>query len=540
MMMTEWKDAPADERTQVLVIGAGLAGLSTAAFLARRGIDVLVVEKHPGTSPHPRAVGQTPRTMELLSTAGVADAVRAAGAGLGGGLTIKIAESVHGQVFHTILEDLKDVDTSRMSPAPWCMATQDKVEPILAEQAEKSGARTRFSTEVVDVAQDADGVSVRLLDRWTERLTTVRADYLVAADGHRSPTRERLDIPRTGPGALSNVVGVLFEANLTKPLKDRTMSLYYLRNPHFTAAFGGTTEENRYIFACEYHPERGESVRDFPPERITELLRIALDEPELAPHILSVQPWEMAARIADKFRDGRIFLAGDAVKVTPPTGGMGGNTAVCDGFDLAWKLAAVCRGEAGPGLLDSYEAERKPFAEQVVNTSLHNAKARMAPDLDLSGRPEPIDQLGIWFGLRAISGATLIPPGDTDLVEDPADPSGRPGFRAPHLWLERGGDRVSTVDLFGADWVLFTGTEGGLWHQAATATARELGISVAAYGLGPDLVDPTGGEFESRYGLAGGGASLVRPDGVVAWHTDTEPADPAATLLSVLRRLLDR
>ncbi|HEX3787313.1 MAG TPA: FAD-dependent oxidoreductase [Pseudonocardiaceae bacterium] len=539
MTNTWWAKLPADELTQVLVVGAGLAGLSTAMFLARRGVDVVVVERHASTSPHPRASGQPPHTMELLRVAGIADEVRAASFGLDQGLVIRIAESVHGRVFTTIMQNYADFDTSALSPAPWGMATQDRVEPIMAARAELSGASIRFSTEVVGVEQDADGVSVRLLDRWSERLSTVRADYLVAADGHRSPIRERLGIARHGPGSLGSLVGVLFEAELTRPTDEGAAALYYLRNKHFTGAFGRTAEENRYIFACDYHPERGESLADFTQQRLTELIRIALDEPDLAPHLLSVQSWEMAARVAEKFRVGRIFLAGDAAKVTPPTGGLGGNTAIGDGYDLGWKLAAVLHGEAGAGLLDSYQPERRPYAEQVVNLSLHNAKARLNPELDLTGLPEPLDMFELSFGYRVRSEAVLISDNDPAPAEDPHRPSGRPGFRAPHVRLLRDGVELSTIDLFGDGWVLLTAEAGGLWHEAARHTASRLGVPLVSHGLGADLADPDG-LLTERYGIDSSGASLVRPDGVIAWRCEREPADPAGALRTALSQLLCR
>ena len=164
-------------------------------------------------------------------------------------------------------------------------------------------------------------------------------------------------------------------------------------------------------------------------------------------------------------RDGRVFEA-DSVE---------------DAFDLAWKLAAVLIGQAGPGLLDSYELEQRPAVE--------------------------------------------------------AD--GRPGSRAPHVWLYRHGAKVSTVDFIGTDWVLFTGAEGGIWHEAAKHVAERLGIEMTTVGLGPDLTDADG-RFVQRYGIGHGGASLVRPDGVVAWRTAFEVDDAAGTLHGVLSRLLDR
>lgn len=540
MTTSEWQRLPADEQTEVLVVGAGLAGLSTAMFLAQRGIDVLVVDKHPNTSLHPRAAGQHPRTMELFRVAGIDQAVLDASYGLDRGLVIRIAESVHGRVLHTVMENLNEHDTAALSPAPWGMATQDVVEPIMRARAEKFGARIRFSTELVAFEQDAAGVSVRLLNRWTEQLSTVRADYLVAADGHRSPVRERLGIARHGTGTLGNLVGVLFEAELRQLVDDGAAVVYHLRNPEFTGAFAGTSVRNRYIFGCDYHPERGESLADFTPDRLVGLIRIALDDPDLEPHILGVQAWEMAARVAERFRAGRVFLAGDAAKVTPPTGGLGGNTAVGDGFDLAWKLATVLRGEAGPGLLDSYAAEREPFAEQVVNRSLHNAKERAFPHLDISGLPAPLDHYALVFGLRNRSNAVLIDDDDPVLAEDPYRPSGRPGFRAPHVRLVWEGDEVSTVDMFGESWVLLTADGGSAWPAAATAVAEELGISVVPYGLGPDLVEVSAGELAARYGIGARGASLVRPDGVVAWRCAHLTDDPVGELRAVLTRLLDR
>lgn len=519
------------ERTSVLVAGAGLAGCSTALFLADRGIDVLLVERHPGTSIHPRATGQFPRTMELLRVGGVADKVMAASYGLGSGLTIKIAESVRGKVFQTILRGIEDVDTSLISPAPWGMASQDLVEPILLERAVELGARARFATELVSFQQDGHGVTARLLDVASGRLSTVRANYLIAADGHRSPIREQLGIPRHGKGPLSHAVGVLFDADLSEHIDEDSVALYYLKNPAFTGVFINTSTPDRHLMSFDYRPDRGESVADFTDARVTELIRIGLDDPTLNPDIKAVQAWELAASVADRFADGRVFLVGDAAKVTPPTGGMGGNTAIGDGYDIAWKLADVLTGVAGPGLLDSYQSERGPYAEQVVIRSLHNAKERLLPTLDLSDIPEPLDHLGLSFGFRCRSAAVLADDDDPALTEDPTNPTGRPGFRAPHVSIVVGDTGMSTVDLFGSGWVLLAGDVE--WQGAV------VDLPVRCYRLGADLSEPTG-RLAAAYGIGAFGASLIRPDGVVAWRADTLPTDPAGTLTSVLDRVLAR
>jgi aklavinone 12-hydroxylase len=526
-------------RTQVLVVGAGIAGAATSMFLADRGIDALVVERHPGTSLHPKAGGQNPRTMELLRTAGVAEEVLAANPfSAGDAFQITIATSARGAVLKQIAAGDETRPWDALSPLPMGLATQVQMEPIMLGRARELGARVRFDTELVSFEQDTLGVTARLVHRPTGTLSQVRADYLLAADGHRSPIRERLGIGRHGWGNLSHHAGIVFDTEPAR-LADLAGSLYYLQNPEFTGVFGSTHVPGRFIFTVEYDPARGESIDDFTPERCTALIRLGLDDPDLKPDLRSVQAWEMAARVADTFRAGRVFLAGDAARVMPPTGGLGGNTAIADGFDLAWKLAAVLRDQAGPGLLGSYDAERRPVAELVVAESLANYVDRMAPQLRTAALPEPLGYMEVVFGIRQRSEAVLVDDEDQAPVEDPRRPSGRPGFRAPHVPLRQGGTSVSTVDFFGRDWVLLTGTEGGVWHQAAKHVADRLGIVVRTVGLGPGLTDPDD-RLVRAYGIGHGGASLVRPDGVVAWRTDFEVADAAGTLQTVLSRLLAR
>jgi 2-polyprenyl-6-methoxyphenol hydroxylase-like FAD-dependent oxidoreductase len=522
-------------RVRVLVAGAGLAGTATAMFLADRGIDTLVVERHPGTSLHPKAAGQHPRTMELLRTAGVADLVDTAG---GASFEIKVVTSARGAVLKTITTNDDPQPWRALSPLAMGRATQVQLEPIMLDRARENGARVRFDTELVSFDQDTLGVTARLVHRPTGTISHVRADYLVAADGHRSPIREQLGIGRHGWGSLSSHAGILFDADPER-LADVTGSLYYLRNPEFTGVFTSTHIPGRFIFAVEYDPARGQSIDDFTPERCAELIRLGLDDPGLPLRLQTVQAWEMAARVADTFRSGRVFLVGDAAKVTPPTGGLGGNTAVADGFDVAWKLAAVLDGQAGPGLLDSYDPERRAFAEAVVAESLANYVDRMAPHLRGDAVPKPVGYLDLVFGFRQRSEAVAVDDEDPAPTENPLEPSGRPGFRAPHVPLLRDGVEVSTVDFFGHDWVLLTGTEGGVWHEAAKHVADRLGIAVRTVGLGPDLTDPAD-RLVRAYGIGHGGASLVRPDGVVAWRTDFDVVDAAGTLQTVLSRLLDR
>ncbi|MFD9967439.1 aklavinone 12-hydroxylase RdmE [Streptomyces sp. NPDC059017] len=534
--------ATADAEVDVLVVGAGLGGLSTTMFLARLGVRVLMAEKHPTTSIHPRAIGQNPRTMELLRLGGIAEQVQQVTdhRGAKGHFTTRVAETVRGEVLDTFEEGFDHLvaTTAPCSPMPWALAWQDQLEPLMRARAVQDGALIRFGTALVSYEQDAHGVTAVLRDRESDAETTVRASYLVAADGDRSPVREGLGIARHGHGSLAHVVGTIFEADLSEVLPKDASGLYYLRNPHFSGIFIGSDRPERHTFLVEYDPGRGESAEDFTHDRCVELVRIGLDAPDLEPKVLDIQRWEMAARIAERWRAGRVFLVGDSAKVVPPTGGLGGNTAIGDGYDLAWKMSAVLTGQAGPGLLDSYETERGLVARLVMDESMHLYASRLAPHLK-DRMAEPAGYAEVILGFRYRSNAVLVDDGDPHRVESPARPSGRPGFRMPHVWVRRAGQRISTVDLFGSGWLLITGEDGAGWTEWALGAGDELGVPVQVHGLATDLSDP-GGELAERFGIGTGGASLIRPDGVVAWRTATSPDDPAATLRDVLARVLSR
>ncbi|GAA3844563.1 FAD-dependent monooxygenase [Saccharothrix violaceirubra] len=505
-------------KVQVLVVGSGLGGASTTLFLARLGIHVLGISKHRGTMPHPRATGQTYRTMELLRVGGVADEVRAGGAT--GGMVIRIAESLGGPVFRTIVHEEDEIDGG-LGPEPYAMASQDHVEPVLVDRARELGAEVRFHTELRSLRQDADGVTALLLDRGTGEEYTVTADYAVGADGGRSLVRTLLGVGRQGPGHLATHIGVIFRGDVGADVGGGRFTLYYLRNPAFTGAFATAHSWPHNLFTVEYDPGSGQTPADFPPERCVDLLRVATDRPDLRPEITAITSWEMSAWVADAFRVGRVFLVGDAAKVTPPTGGLGGNTAIGDGYDVAWKLAAVLRGEAGPGLLDSYEAERRPYARRIVDGSFHNYVERFAPHLAGPDVPAAIDHDTLIMGQRCRSGAVLVE--DDDELEDPRTATGRPGFRVPHVVVGHAGRQVSTVDFTG-EWTLLT-ADHAAWRDAPVRV--------------PELDDPEG-LLARRLGTGPDGASLIRPDGVVAWRTRAVPDDPATTVTRVLDAVLSR
>jgi len=211
----------------------------------------------------------------------------------------------------------------------------------------------------------------------------------------------------------------------------------------------------------------------------------------------------------------------------PPNGGFGGNTGIHDAHNLAWKLALVIKGLAGSGLLDSYETERKPVAVFTVEQSFSRYVARTAPWLAARVQPAPlVDDLRIELGYLYDS--------PLGVHADPRSTCGAPGSRAPHLWLERRGQRVSTIDLAGGRYVLFAGGAGSAWVDAAKEAAnRRGGLPLDAYCIGRDLADP-GGQFLPGFGISSSGASLVRPDGFVAWRCPDHATEPAAVLHAAL------
>jgi putative polyketide hydroxylase len=340
----------------VLVIGGSLVGLTTAALLADHGVRCLVVERHRGMSIHPRFRGITTRTMEIYRGLDLEDAIRKQG-------DVEHELGIVGQAHTLADEDLviagapEEEATTGISPTDIVAFDQDQLEPLLLDRARELGATVRFGTELVEFTQDGMGVTAVLRDRDTGADETMRCAYLVAADGAHSPVRKKLGIPATGPGVLGQRMSMVFRTDLTRALRGRVFFSCLIR------ALGGATLVRRragvWQLAVPYDPT-AEGVADFPPERCVDLLRTATADPGLSAEVLSVLPWEVAAWIADRYEDGRVFLTGDSAHVWPPYGGLNGNTGIQDGHNLAWKLAAVLDGRAAPGLLDTYTSERRP------------------------------------------------------------------------------------------------------------------------------------------------------------------------------------
>ncbi|GAA3273181.1 FAD-dependent monooxygenase [Streptomyces lavendulae] len=539
----------ADVRVPVLVVGGSLVGLSTSLFLSRHGIRHLLVEKHAGTSVHPRGRGINARTMELFRTAGVEPAIRKEASALEANQGILQTQSslVGGE--HKWL--IKAVDPSnalkKFSPTGWCLCSQNNIEPVLAAQSRAQGADVRFATELMSFDQDETGVSAVVKDRETGEHLTVRADYLIAADGPRSPVREALRIRQTGNGELFHNVSIVFRSErLADVLGDLRFIVCYLMKPGADGALLPVDNETQWVFHAPWHPETGETLEDFTDERCVEQIRGAIGVPDLDVEIGGKAPWHAAERVAEQYRVGRVFVVGDAAHEMCPTGAFGSNTGIQDAHNLAWKVAAVLEGAAGPELLHTYEQERLP----VARATSERASARSAEHSHPGYVPPPTMGGGPGSGVLTTAMGYCYPEGAV-LGGDPSRPvipetmrlTGDVGTRAPHMWLTRAGERISLLDLYERSFVLLSGA-GTPWREAAREVARQTGVRLDAYAIGSgpdaDLVQPDGADWAELHALAADGAVLVRPDGFVAWRSEGAVADPRAVLTDALTRLLCR
>jgi 2-polyprenyl-6-methoxyphenol hydroxylase-like FAD-dependent oxidoreductase len=455
------------ERTayDVVVVGAGPAGLTTAVALSRHGVRPLVVERHAGTSIHARATGVSTRTVEILRSWGLQGALEAAAFDCEPAMarTHRVVDppyEVASEGFPT------PAQAHAVSPVAPVACPQDLLEPLLLAQLRERGGEVLFRTEVVGLAQDADGVTLRLRHRDTGAGWPVTAAYAVGADGPRSAVRGLAGIGTDELGRLGDYLAVHFRAQLTGRLPGRPYGIYSTDEGVFVPA-----GRDRWLHGRLLGP--GETAADWTPQRCLAAVRAGTGVADLAARIDAVMPFRMAAAHARAYRSGRVFLVGDAAHTVTPVGGTGLNTAVHAGHNLGWKLAWVLRGWAAEDLLDTYEAERRPVGARVTARSLH-------------------------FGSRTVEAALA------------ADLDGR----APHAWVDAA-RTVSTVDLFDGRLTVLTGRSGWGWRAAAAELAGS-GLPLVALSAGHELADAAG-ELTRAYGLGERGAALVRPDGRLAW-----------------------
>ena len=481
-----------DLEVPVLIAGGSLVGMSAALLLGHHSVRSMVIEHHRGTAIHPRAAQISQRTMEIFRTVGIEQLVREkSGEQFVQDGAIMAVETLAGkEVAHYIAnlnEGVRDV-----SPVERVFISQNLLEPLLKSRAQELGADLRFATDLVSLEQDPGGVIAQVRERDTGREYTVRAQYLIAADGAHSSIRERLGIRMRGHGTFSNSITIYFRADVSPLLRGRNLSVIYVLNPVLRGFFRFEKPFHSGFLAVNALGDPAHPITDVSAgltgEKCLELVHAALGTHDVAVTIENVMHWRAAADTAERFSHGRVFLAGDSAHIMPPNGGFGGNTGIQDAHNLAWKLAWVLRGEAGPELLDTYDAERRPVGAFTTEQAYARYVTRTAPYLGTEGIEAVAPDLNVELGY------SYDPSGP--LHGNPRESIARPGTRAPHFALK---DGRSTLDLFGRRFVLL---HGPAWSGSVPAHADV------------HRIDDPG--FPEAYGITPSGAVLVRPDGFVA------------------------
>jgi 2-polyprenyl-6-methoxyphenol hydroxylase-like FAD-dependent oxidoreductase len=406
---------------------------------------------------------------------------------------IMAVETLAGKEIAYYIANLND-GVRDVSPCERVFISQSLLEPVLKQRAEELGAELRFGTEMIRFEQDSDGVTVVIRDRDSQQTTNVRARYLIAADGGHSRIREALGIRMLGHGTFSNSITIYFRANLAPLLRGRNLSVIYVLNPTLRGFFRVEKPFDSGFLAVNAVGDPAQPITDvssgLTDQGCLDLIRAALGSDDIPISVQSVMHWQAAAEVAERFQDGRIFLAGDAAHVMPPNGGFGGNTGVQDAHNLAWKLALVLKGVAGPDLLSTYESERRPVGIFTAEQAYARYVTRTAPYLGTEGM-QPVEndlnvELGYCYGP------------DGPVHENPRESKGRPGTRAPHFQLD---DGRSTLDLFGRSFVLLAGPA---WNASPPS------------GVEAHVIHDPG--FPEAYGITPSGSVLVRPDGFMEWR----------------------
>ena len=549
------RDVPAE--VPVLIVGGGPVGLATSILLAHHGIHSLLVEQHPGTSIYPKARFINTRTMEIFRQCNLQQAVLEGALPPAKCRNAVWVRTLAGEEFacrpiETVLPEAVEA----WSPTFGCTMTQEILEPVLLTHARKlAPVQIRFDTQLTSFSQLDDCVTATLLHRPSGRTRQVRAQFLIAADGARSQVRETLGISRIGPNLYSNIMNILFEADLNRWAKDRSINVCMIMNPEASGVLLALDGAKRWSFQAFYFPHQGQRAEDFTPEHCIQVIHKAIGDPTLPVHIIQALPWNALAQVAEAFADRRVFLVGDAAHEMPPAGGFGMNCGIQDAHNLAWKLAAVIKGWADPDLLGTYDVERRPVARWITEQTLLNlASLRRVSSNDAGTtssdeavsaaleRSEFFREHGMVFGATYESTAIVLDGTLAPHVENPvADyiPNADPGSRAPHVWLEHEGHQRSILDLFGTEFVLLTGEGGESWRIVAVEIADELGVPLKVYMIGGrSELQCSQGTWLSIYGIQNNGAVLIRPDGHVAWRCRTNSDEPADQLIKAMRTIL--
>jgi 2,4-dichlorophenol 6-monooxygenase len=591
----------ADRNVSVLIVGGGGSGLTASILLADLGIDSLLVERHPSTSPHPKAHILNGRTMEIMAQHGLADDIYAAGSPPENSSAMVWLTSLGGdEPYDRQVLYRTDAYGGGALAAPYAEVCAQRhgnlgqrwLEPLLRRHAERRNpGGLLFHHELLGFDQDADGVTAVVFDRDRAATFTVRAKYLIGADGGKT-VGGALGVRMLGTPTFLQWINLHVRSDFSgfidhdDAVVNRVSSLMPDgRFEHCGVVPMGPTKWGRHAEEWTLMFARPPAAGELDDDAVVELVRRTLKlPPEHEMEICAISRWPVEGTVAERFGVGRVFLVGDAAHRHPPSGALGLNTGIQDSHNLAWKLAAVLRGSAGPALLDTYQAERRPVAQRVVERALYSLFNQIAmtagTGVTPAGSPEwnrsafqalfadtpdgrarrallaeyfntnriTTEHLGIEIGYDYAGSPGVLSDGTSAPEPDPLGLTyvqvARPGHRMPHAWLDRHERRFSPaippnrIDthslLHPGAFLCLAGADGQAWVDAANEIAAKHGVPIVALSVGRELQDVDGAWTRLR-GHGEQGVVLVRPDGFVAARMPTHADDPAAWLDSALR-----
>jgi 2,4-dichlorophenol 6-monooxygenase len=576
--------------TDVLIVGSGPAGGSAALCLSTLGIPNVMINKYRWTANTPRAHITNQRTMEIFRDLGIEEQVLADASPheiIGDTVfCTSIAGEEIGRIRTWGTHPAREADYRLASPSLTCDIPQTYLEPILVRNAAARGTQARFSTEYLALEQDADGVDVQVRDRLTGAVYTIRAKYLIGADGARSMVAADIDLPMEGQMDIAGSMNITFKADISAYVSHRPSVLYWVIQPGSNVGGIGAglvrmvRPWNEWLIVWGYDIAGPAPVVDH--LAATQIVRNLLGMPGLEVEITGTSLWGNNEMYATHLQAGRVFCAGDAIHRHPPSNGLGSNTSIQDSYNLAWKLAAVLRGQAAPSLLGTYSAERAPVARQIVLRANKSSRefVQFFDALGITGAKTEAEMIegieerkantpqgaakraaiveamelkdyefnahGVEFG-QFYESAAIVPDGSVrpEPTRDPElyyQQSTVPGARLPHAWVGDNTRKLSTLDLAPVTrFTLITGIAGEAWAGAADKVSGDLGVPLETVVIGP------GREITDIYfdwtrlrEVAEDGAILVRPDKHIGWRSMNLPADPERALHAAVSSLLGR
>ncbi|MBV9454851.1 MAG: FAD-dependent monooxygenase [Rubrobacter sp.] len=574
--------------TDVLIIGAGPAGLSAALFLSEYGVQNVLLEKYQWMSNTPRAHITNQRTVEIMRDMGLEEAIaeKATPQGLMGDqvFCISLAGEELGRLLTWGNHPSRKADYDLASPSKICDLPQDLFEPILLDAAATRGTSVYLNTEYLSLEQDENGVTATVRDRFADDTYQIRTKYLIGADGGRSQVAEDIGLPMEGQMDIAGSMNIVLHADLSKYVLHRPSVLYWVMQPG--SDIGGigmglvrmVRPWYRWLLLWGY--DINEPPPDIDEEEAIRIAHNLIGDDTIPIEILDISLWGNNHLYATHYSNGRVFCMGDACHRHPPSNGLGSNTSVQDAYNLAWKLALVLKGKANRTLLETYNDERAPIGRQIVeraNKSIeefepifealglsatkNEEQVRTSMEARKEDTPEAREQRqslreaiqlknyefnthGVELNQRYRSAAIVSDETPEPVYErDPElyyHPTTWPGARLPHCWVGYKERKVSTLDLAGKGrFTLFTGIGGEIWKEAAEEVSARTGVEIASFVIGPgrevlDLYD----DWARLSEVPESGCVLVRPDAHVAWRRQTVAEDCTGELAGVIERIV--